>query len=57
MNLYPLMQGQDSVELEADVELGGTDKVQSLVGRDLQKNQGMSPQTILLCHYLKDLTA
>ena len=46
--LYPLMQGQDSVELEADVELGGADqKFNLLVGRDLQKNHGMSPQTII----------
>ena len=46
--LYPLAQGQDSVELKADVELGGTDqKFNLLVGRDLQKNQGQNPQCII----------
>ena len=54
--LYPLMQGQDSVELEADIELGGTDqKFNLLVGRDLQKNQGMSPQTIITLPLLLSL--
>ena len=54
--LYPLMQGQDSVELEADVELGGTDqKFNLLVGRDLQKNQGMSPQTIITLPLLEGI--
>ena len=54
--LYPLMQGQDSVELEADVELGGTDqKFNLLVGRDLQKTQGMSPQTIITLPLLEGL--
>ena len=54
--LYPLMQGQDSDELEADVELGGTDqKFNLLVGRDLQKNQGMSPQTIITLPLLEGL--
>ena len=54
--LYPLIQGQDSVELEADVELGGTDqKFNLLVGRDLQKNQGMSPQTIITLPLLEGL--
>ena len=54
--LYPLMQGQDSVELQADVELGGTDqKFNLLVGRDLQKNQGMSPQTIITLPLLEGL--
>ena len=54
--LYPLMQGQDSVELEADVELGGTDqKFNLLVGRDLQKNQEMSPQTIITLPLLEGL--
>ncbi|MDB9854454.1 tyrosine--tRNA ligase [Candidatus Marinimicrobia bacterium] len=46
--LYPLAQGQDSVELKADVELGGTDqKFNLLVGRDLQKSNGQSPQCII----------
>ena len=46
--LYPLAQGKDSVELESDVELGGTDqKFNLLVGRDLQKSNGQSPQCII----------
>ncbi len=46
--LYPLVQGYDSVALKADVELGGTDqKFNLLVGRELQKNAGQTPQTIL----------
>ena len=46
--LYPLAQGQDSVELKADVELGGTDqKFNLLVGRDLQKNNEQKPQCII----------
>lgn len=47
--LYPLMQGYDSVALEADVELGGTDqKFNIAVGRDLQRHFGMRPQFGLL---------
>ncbi|MEO0406196.1 MAG: tyrosine--tRNA ligase [Cyanobacteria bacterium P01_A01_bin.135] len=47
--LYPLMQGYDSVALEADVELGGTDQKFNLaVGRDLQRHFGQSPQFGLL---------
>jgi tyrosyl-tRNA synthetase len=43
--LYPLMQGWDSVEIRADVELGGTEQLFSLlVGRDLQQGQGQEPQ-------------
>ena len=54
--LYPLRQGLDSVELKADVELGGTDqKFNLLVGRDLQKNAGMSPQTIITLPLLEGL--
>ena len=46
--LYPLAQAQDSVELNADVELGGTDqKFNLLVGRDLQKDNGQVPQCII----------
>lgn len=46
--LYPLAQGQDSVYLDADVELGGTDqKFNLLVGRDLQRISGQSPQVCL----------
>ncbi len=43
--LYPLIQGYDSVQLQADVELGGTDqKFNLLVGRELQKHYGQTPQ-------------
>ena len=46
--LYPLMQGWDSVEIKADVELGGTEQLFSLlVARDLQVAQGQSPQVAL----------
>ncbi len=46
--LYPLAQGMDSVELNADVELGGTDqKFNLLVGRDLQRESGQEPQVII----------
>jgi len=46
--LYPLAQAQDSVELNSDVELGGTDqKFNLLVGRDLQKQNGQEPQCII----------
>ncbi len=46
--LYPLAQGYDSVHLQADVELGGTDqKFNLLVGRDLQKESGQSPQIVI----------
>lgn len=47
--LYPLAQGQDSVHLESDVELGGTDqKFNLLVGRQLQKEDGQNPQVCLM---------
>jgi tyrosyl-tRNA synthetase len=46
--IYPLLQGWDSVELKADLEIGGTDqKFNLLVGRELQKQEGMAPQAIL----------
>ena len=46
--LYPLAQGMDSVELRADIELGGTDqKFNLLVGRDLQRESGQEPQVIV----------
>ena len=46
--LYPLAQGMDSVEIKADVELGGTDqKFNLLVGRDLQREYGQEPQCII----------
>lgn len=47
--LYPLAQGQDSVHLKSDVELGGTDqKFNLLVGRDLQRDDGQDPQICLM---------
>jgi tyrosyl-tRNA synthetase len=46
--LYPLIQGYDSVAMEADVELGGTDqRFNLLVGRDLQKQFGQKPQVVI----------
>ncbi|HSF20565.1 MAG TPA: tyrosine--tRNA ligase [Burkholderiales bacterium] len=46
--LYPLVQGYDSVELRADLELGGTDqKFNLLMGREMQKEHGQPPQCIL----------
>jgi tyrosyl-tRNA synthetase len=46
--LYPLVQGYDSVELRADLELGGTDqKFNLLMGREVQKEHGQPPQCIL----------
>ncbi|MBI5345241.1 MAG: tyrosine--tRNA ligase [Deltaproteobacteria bacterium] len=46
--LYPLIQGYDSVVLKADVELGGTDQLFNLlVGRDLQKEMGQEPQSVI----------
>ncbi len=54
--LYPLIQGHDSVELKADVELGGTDqKFNLLMGRDLQKQAGMEQQVILTMPILEGL--
>lgn len=46
--IYPLLQGYDSVALEADVELGGTDqKFNLLMGRELQKQAGQKPQVVM----------
>jgi tyrosyl-tRNA synthetase len=46
--LYPLVQGHDSIVLEADVEIGGTDQLFNiLVGRNLQKEAGQSPQVVM----------
>jgi len=46
--MYPLLQGYDSVAIEADVELGGTDqKFNLLMGRELQEQWGMAPQSIM----------
>lgn len=54
--LYPLVQGYDSVALKADVELGGNDqKFNLLVGRDLQKNYGQTPQSIMLLPLIEGL--
>ena len=55
--LYPLIQGYDSVELKADVELGGTDqKFNLLVGRELQKECGQEPQVIMTMPILEGYT-
>jgi tyrosyl-tRNA synthetase len=54
--LYPLVQGWDSVALEADVELGGTDqRFNLLMGRELQKSQGQTPQCVLMMPLLEGL--
>lgn len=54
--MYPAMQGYDSVELKADVELGGTDqKFNLLMGRQLQKRYGQEPQDIITCPLLEGL--
>lgn len=54
--LYPLLQGYDSVALQADVELGGTDqKFNLLMGRELQKQAGMSQQCVLMMPLLEGL--
>jgi tyrosyl-tRNA synthetase len=54
--LYPLVQGWDSVALEADVELGGTDqRFNLLMGRELQKDEGQTPQTVLMMPLLEGL--
>lgn len=54
--LYPLIQGWDSVELGADIELGGTDqKFNLLMGRQLQEQQGMEPQVVLTMPILEGL--
>jgi tyrosyl-tRNA synthetase len=54
--LYPLLQGYDSVELKADLELGGTDqKFNLLMGRELQKHFGQLPQCVLTMPLLEGL--
>jgi len=54
--LYPLVQGYDSVALEADVELGGTDqKFNLLMGRQLQEQAGQSPQVVMTMPILEGL--
>lgn len=54
--MYPLLQGHDSVALEADIELGGTDqKFNLLMGRELQKAAGQRPQTVIMMPLLEGL--
>jgi tyrosyl-tRNA synthetase len=54
--LYPLIQGYDSVALEADVELGGTDQLFNLLmGRDLQRSRGQAPQVVITLPLLEGL--
>lgn len=54
--MYPLLQGYDSVALQADVELGGTDqKFNLLMGRELQKAEGQKPQTVIMMPLLEGL--
>ncbi len=54
--LYPIMQGYDSVALESDVELGGTDqKFNLLCGRELQRHYGQKPQIVLMTPILEGL--
>lgn len=53
---YPIVQGWDSVEVRADVELGGTDQLFNLlVGRDLQKEEGMPQQVVITMPLLEGL--
>jgi tyrosyl-tRNA synthetase len=52
--MYPLVQGYDSVVMKADVELGGTDqRFNLLVGRELQKSYGQSPQVVMMTPILE----
>ncbi len=54
--LYPLAQGYDSVALNSDVELGGTDqKFNLLMGRELQRDYGQKPQIVLMTPILEGL--
>ena len=54
--LYPLLQGTDSVEVRADVELGGTDQLfNNLMGRQLQSAAGMEPQVVITTPLLEGL--
>jgi tyrosyl-tRNA synthetase len=56
--LYPLLQGQDSVVLKADVELGGTDQLFNLlVGRTLMREGGLEPQVVMTTPILEGLEA
>lgn len=52
--MYPLLQGWDSVEMKADVELGGTDqRFNLLMGRELQKQEGQRPQAVIMMPLLE----
>ena len=54
--LYPLLQGYDSVALEADIELGGTDQTFNLLmGRFLQEQWGQNPQAVMTLPLLEGL--
>lgn len=54
--LYPLVQGYDSVALEADIEMGGTDqKFNLLMGREIQKHFGQTPQVVITMPLLEGL--
>ncbi|WP_214000335.1 tyrosine--tRNA ligase [Arsukibacterium sp.] len=54
--LYPLVQGWDSVALAADIEMGGTDqRFNLLMGRELQKDEGQRPQTVMMVPLLEGL--
>jgi tyrosyl-tRNA synthetase len=56
--LYPLLQAQDSVALQADVELGGTDQLFNLlVGRHLMRERGLAPQVVMTSPILEGLDA
>jgi tyrosyl-tRNA synthetase len=55
--LYPLLQGWDSVMVQADVELGGTDQLFNvLVGRQLQEQEGQEPQVVMTLPLLEGIT-
>lgn len=54
--IYPIMQGYDSIALKSDIELGGTDqKFNLLVGREMQRQQGLEPQCLILTPLLEGL--
>ena len=54
--LYPLLQGHDSVEIRSDIEIGGTDqKFNLLVGRELQKTDGQTPQVVMTLPLIEGL--
>lgn len=52
--MYPLLQGWDSVEMQADIELGGSDqRFNLLMGRELQKQEGQTPQSLIMLPLLE----